>query len=129
MLAWLAYLFGRKREADSRIIHAVDSFRSIIAAEFAELDSKRWSESEFFMRSLPIITKAVYSFLPFVSDKSRLALGTILAEYQAHHEREFAPGYARLLAAIKEEVGDGGIHHFKLLNNYLKRFDDIAKEA
>jgi hypothetical protein len=56
-------------------------------------------------------------------------LGAILAEYQAHHESEFAPGLTRALAAIKEEVGEGGLHHFKLLKNYLNRFDDIAKEA
>jgi len=125
----IAFLLGGLRERYNWKRKAIDQYRNVIATQLAELDANRWSEAVFYAQSVPIITNATYSFRPFTSNKCRIALDSFLAKYQSHHESEFAPGHARAVAAIKKELGVGGLHHFELLKDYLNRFDDIAKEA
>ena len=102
-MSFVGFQLGGLRERINRKRKAVDQFRSIIARQLADLDTHRWSEAVFYTQSVPIITDATYAFRPFISHRCRRALDHILADYQARHESEFAPGLPRAIAAMKKD--------------------------
>jgi hypothetical protein len=124
----LGFYLGGKRERTLRICKAYDTFHAVVASQFAGLNANRWSESEFFRQSVPVLTEAVYALRPFLSSRDWTSVYDLLRQYQSHHESEFEGGYTRLAAALKNESSPSELHHFELLLDYMERFSKITKE-
>lgn len=87
----------------------------------------KWSESEFFEQSVPVLTRAIYGIQHFLPPKQWNRLHTVLLEYQSHHKSEFAGGRTRVIAAIKADLGTGKTHG-QTLREFLDRFDKCLRE-